>query len=105
LNNTGGAAGRQFTLSYQLLPFSGRTLVSSVPQSFPCHPGSEANRWRRGHPQDIHTAATEACAGAVRRGLEQSSRTSVRLPAEEGGDVEMILLIVIMHRRRPAVLI
>jgi hypothetical protein len=59
-NLTGAGCSGQFTLSYQLLPFSGRSLVSGLPQNRTSTPG-----WRRG---SAISQAALACGVAVGAG-------------------------------------
>ncbi len=108
-NLTGEGRRRQLTVSYRLLPFSGRTLVGKAPQKATAAVASPSARpWGRtpfactansalrqtGYPSDL-TAELR----------QQSGSASVRLPTQECRDFKLILFVLVMHRSLPAVLI
>ena len=132
-NINGEAVCDQLTVSYQLLPRSGRSLGSKVAQYrlrvqgcrksssaaglpapnrraavAPCRNATKAPRFRsfRHNCHGRRAAAWASAPRPHRAGQAPPNTASVRLPAQEGRDLELILLILVMHRRRlPAVLV
>ena len=110
---------RQFTLSYRLLPFSGRTPVRTLPKigagkSF-AHPRN-VNRRRQPRlgdsavfkgkiveKQGVGSGIDPGCrAKAAPRSWRGAAVSSVCLPAQEGRNVEVIRFRRVMHSASPA---
>jgi hypothetical protein len=124
VNLTCAAASGQFTLSYRLLPFSSRTLVGSLPQNrttqntrgLLTNKSAPALFSATGRSDEI-SSETLALPEAYKPGVGgqaaieiASLRTSVgpnlvRLPPQEGWNVQLILFTRVMHRGLPAVLV